>query len=177
MIGMTTTTSRPPTPARRVLVIGASRGLGLALADEWLRGGRHVTATVRSSGRTGLHDLADRYDIRPRDPGSLIGQLSGGNQQKAVLGKWIETAPRILLLHEPTQGVDVGARQHIFRIIRATAERCSVLVASSDHDQLAELCDRVLIVRKGRIVTQLARSELTKSRITAECLRPSLEQV
>ncbi len=130
----------------------------------------------RGAMRTYTQTLIDRYDIRPTDPDNPIAQLSGGNQQKAVLGKWIETAPKILLLHEPTQGVDVGARQQIFRIIRETAEHSSVLVASSDHDQLAELCDRVLIVRKGNIVAQLTNDEVTKSRITAECLQPSLDR-
>lgn len=120
--------------------------------------------------------LAERYDVRPPSPSAIMGQLSGGNQQKAVLGKWIETAPRVLLLHEPTQGVDVGARQQIFQIIRQTAKRCIIICASSDHEQLAEICDHVLIIRRGRVRTVLARAELTKARITAECLRAIPEQ-
>ena len=91
-----------------------------------------------------------RYDVRPNDPRLNYGPLSGGNQQKALIAKWMQTEPSLLLLHEPTQGVDVGARQQIFSMIReATAKGMAVVCASSDYEQLATICDRVLLRRRS----------------------------
>ena len=99
----------------------------------------------------------DEFDVRPNDPSLPYGALSGGNQQKALLAKWLQTEPRLLLLDEPTQGVDVGARQQIFELIRdGRAERgMRVLCASSDYEQLAAICDRVLVFGRGRICREL----------------------
>ena len=79
------------------------------------------------------------FDVRPGDPSLPYGALSGGNQQKALLAKWFQTEPRLLLLDEPTQGVDVGARQQIYELIRTAARErgMHVLCASSDAEQLA----------------------------------------
>jgi ribose transport system ATP-binding protein len=108
--------------------------------------------------------------VRPPRPGLDYGSLSGGNQQKALLAKWLQTAPRVLLLHEPTQGVDVGARQQIFSTIRdAAAAGACVLCASSDYEQLAAICDRVLVFGRGRVIRQLVGGEVTKDRITEQC--------
>lgn len=114
--------------------------------------------------------LADQFDVRPRDPAARCASLSGGNQQKVVLAKWFQTDPLLLLLHEPTQGVDVGARQQIFQLIRApTKEGKGVICASSDYEQLAAVCDRVLVFGRGRIVQQLEGADVTKERITEQC--------
>jgi ribose transport system ATP-binding protein len=124
--------------------------------------------------RRGLHECARRlsslYDIRPADPELEYGVLSGGNQQKALLAKWLQLTPRILLLHEPTQGVDVGARRQIFDLLRSARHTRACICASSDHEQLAELCDRVLICGRGRIVEEIKGGDLTAERITAACL-------
>ena len=85
-----------------------------------------------------------------------MATLSGGNQQKVVLGKWLERPPRILLLDEPTRGVDVGAREEIYALIAALARRgVAVLVASSDLPEVQRLADRILVLRRGRVVTEL----------------------
>ncbi len=98
----------------------------------------------------------DRLDVRPRAPQSTVGKLSGGNQQKVLLAKWLATKPRLLLLHEPTQAVDVGARQALIATIRAAADAgCAVLVAGADENELALLCDRVLILRDGLVTDEL----------------------
>src|SRR5690606_21067890 len=90
--------------------------------------------------------IAERYDIRPRNPALPLGSLSGGNQQKAVLAKWFEVAPRLILLDEPTQGVDIGAREQVFNIIRGMCEKgAAVICASSDYEQLAAISDRVVV--------------------------------
>jgi ribose transport system ATP-binding protein len=117
-------------------------------------------------------ELGRRYEIRPNQPNLLLSMLSGGNTQKALMAKWLQTAPRLLLLDEPTQGVDVGARQHVFAALSAAADTgASIVVSSTDGEQLAQLCHRVLIFAQGKIVTELSGSAISKERITEECLR------
>jgi ribose transport system ATP-binding protein len=114
--------------------------------------------------------LMREFDVRPADPTLPYGALSGGNQQKALLAKWFQTEPRLLLLDEPTQGVDVGARLQIFELIRATARErgVNVVCASSDYEQLASLCDRVIVFGRGRVWRQLVGPEITKDRIVEQ---------
>jgi ribose transport system ATP-binding protein len=111
--------------------------------------------------------LMAEFDVRPNDPSLPYGALSGGNQQKALLAKWFQTEPKLLLLDEPTQGVDVGARQQIYELIRTAAQErgMHVLCASSDYEQLASLCDRVIVFGRGRVWRELAGPEVTKERI------------
>jgi ribose transport system ATP-binding protein len=97
-----------------------------------------------------------RLDIRPPDPSAPVATLSGGNQQKVMLGKWLAGRPDLLVLREPTQAVDVGARHDIIEAIREAARAgCGVLVASIDAGDLAVLCDRVLVFRGGRVTSEL----------------------
>jgi ribose transport system ATP-binding protein len=115
--------------------------------------------------------LVRRFDVRPPDPEMPMKGLSGGNQQKVVLAKWLQSNPSLILLDEPTQGVDVGARQQVYEFIQEAASRgASVICASSDHEQLESICDRVLIFSRGRIVASLADNEITKHAITERCL-------
>jgi ribose transport system ATP-binding protein len=112
-------------------------------------------------------DLLERFDVRPNEPHATYGTLSGGNQQKALLAKWLQVKPKLLLLHEPTQGVDVAAREQIFSIIsEVAADGAAVICASSDHDQLARLSDRVLIFARGRISAELGGGKVSKHAIT-----------
>jgi ribose transport system ATP-binding protein len=116
--------------------------------------------------------LLDAYDVQPHDPRAPFAHLSGGNQQKVLLAKWFETRPVAFLMHEPTQGVDVGARQRIFqRIGDAAAEGHAFVLASAEHEDLAHLCDRVLVFRNGRIVGELAGERLTADQLLERCLR------
>jgi ribose transport system ATP-binding protein len=120
------------------------------------------------------HELLARFDVRPNQPHAAYGTLSGGNQQKALLAKWLQLEPKLLLLDEPTQGVDVAAREQIFSIIGAVAANgAAVICASSDHDQLARLCDRVLIVARGRISAELAGGNVSKEAITKATFKAS----
>jgi ribose transport system ATP-binding protein len=112
--------------------------------------------------RARVGELADEFDVLPRDPSLKIRMLSGGNQQKAVLAKWLQTDPRLLLAHEPTQGVDVGARAQIHQLIRAAATRgTAVVLSSSEYEDLPELCDRVIVFTRGRAAVELAGAGLT----------------
>ncbi|MTD55630.1 sugar ABC transporter ATP-binding protein [Amycolatopsis pithecellobii] len=100
--------------------------------------------------------VLDGLDVRPRRADIPVGQLSGGNQQKVMLGKWLEGQPELLVLHEPTQAVDVGAREDILKAIAAIAGRgVAVVVASIQPADLAAVCNRVLIFHSGRVTHEL----------------------
>ncbi len=93
-----------------------------------------------------------------------VGLLSGGNQQKVVIGRWLLRLPKILILDEPTRGVDIGARADIHRLIRELAARgMAVIVVSSEPDELPDLCDRVLVMAEGRIVRELTGAGITRN--------------
>jgi ribose transport system ATP-binding protein len=137
--------------------------VALSVLDRYFNG--VVLDRRRMRRETGT--LMRQFDVRPNDPSLPYGALSGGNQQKALLAKWFQTEPRLLLLDEPTQGVDVGARQQIYELIRKAAQErgMHVLCASSDYEQLASLCDRVIVFGRGRVWRQLVGAEVTKERI------------
>lgn len=121
----------------------------------------------RSRERRESHDLMRRHSIKAASPDVPFSSMSGGNQQKAVLARWLRRAPRVLLLDEPTQGVDVVSRADIYRSIRSAAEEgCSVIVASSDLIELATLCDRVVVLRSGRVAGEVSGSRLTANHLT-----------
>ena len=111
----------------------------------------------------------ERLRIRSRDdPQQTITTLSGGNQQKVLLGRWLERDVRVLLLVEPTRGVDVGAREEIYRAMRALTERgLAVLVATSDHEEVVQLADRAMIMVRGRIVRELRGDQITASDVVS----------
>lgn len=135
---------------------------------------RHVHGLVllRSAIERAVTPLLDRFAVKPADPGMLAGHLSGGNQQRCVLAKWARDNVRVVLMHEPTQGVDVGARAQIHEIVRRMAAGgVAFLVASSDHDELATLCDRVIVLRHGVQVNELHGPGLTKEEVTSACLQ------
>ena len=109
-------------------------------------------------------------DVRPPDPTRILGSLSGGNQQKALLGKWLQTRPKALLLDEPSQGVDVAARKEIFSQVRALAtEGAAVVISSTDWEDLAHVCDRVLIFRYGRIVAEVGSDSISEEKLIELC--------
>ncbi len=115
--------------------------------------------------------LVDAYEVHPKNVDMNLSQLSGGNQQKVLLAKWIQEEPSLLILHEPTQGVDIGARQQVYRLIGKAVSKnnSSVICCSSDYEELEQICDRVLIMVQGRIVKELAGSQITKETITKLC--------
>jgi ribose transport system ATP-binding protein len=114
--------------------------------------------------------LMSQFGVTPADPDRYLGALSGGNQQKALFAKWLQVRPSVLLLHEPTQGVDIGSRREIFRIIRETAAQgAAIVISSSEYEDLANVCNRVVVMRRGRVVTELSGDDLTSERILERC--------
>ncbi len=117
-------------------------------------------------------ELGREYDVRPNRPDLVLSSLSGGNAQKVLMAKWLQTSPSLLMLDEPTQGVDVGARQQLFSAVdHAAGAGTAVMVASTDYEQLAQICDRVLVFARGRIVNVLEGSAISKDSIAELCLR------
>jgi ribose transport system ATP-binding protein len=116
-------------------------------------------------------EMSRRFEVRPPDATMTVASLSGGNQQKVVLAKWLQMAPKLILLDEPTQGVDIGARQTVFRHIASAASAgAAILCASSDYEQLAAICSRVLIFAAGRVIAILEGAEITKEAIATRSL-------
>jgi ribose transport system ATP-binding protein len=113
-------------------------------------------------------DLVRTHTVRAAGVESVFSTLSGGNQQKTVLARWLRTDPTVLLLDEPTQGVDVMSRRDIYDTVRETAAGgCAVVVASSDFLELCALCDRVVVLQHGAVAAELAGAELTPDHLTA----------
>lgn len=109
-----------------------------------------------------------RLAIRTNSLETLAGTLSGGNQQKVVLAKWLMTSPRVLILDEPTRGVDVGAKFEIYRIIRQLAsEGTAIIMISSELPEVLGLADRVIIMAEGRVTATVASADLTPERVMA----------
>jgi ribose transport system ATP-binding protein len=111
----------------------------------------------------------DALRIRGRDdPSQVIATLSGGNQQKVMLGRWLQRDARVLLLVEPTRGVDVGARQDIYKSIRELASRLvAVLIATSDIEEVVQVADRALVMNRGRVVASLDAHQISAERLVA----------
>lgn len=123
-------------------------------------------STLASNAR----QLMESFDVRPRNAELDVQNFSGGNQQKAVMAKWLQLEPALVLLDEPTQGVDVGAREQLFVHLRNAASKgAAIVVASSDFEQLESLCDRVLVFDRGQIVSELLGDDVNKNTIAERC--------
>jgi simple sugar transport system ATP-binding protein len=121
----------------------------------WMAQGRMRKATA---------EMMERFDVRPRNPALLSSKFSGGNQQKLVLARELGQAPRILLVGQPTRGVDIGAIEFIYGRLRAMRDAgCAVLVVSSELDEILALADRVIVMNQGRIAGELAIADCTEA--------------
>jgi putative multiple sugar transport system ATP-binding protein len=110
--------------------------------------------------------------IRSSDVYQEVGQLSGGNQQKVVLSKWLMTDPKVLILDEPTRGIDVGAKYEIYVIINELAEAGrGVVVISSEMPELLGICDRICVMNAGAFVGEFAGGEATQEKIMRAIMR------
>jgi len=162
-----------PTPRGSI-----ARGVALVTGDrkgEGLVAGASVAhnLTMISNGRLSLLPVAagrqrrtaveimKKLQVRPDDPTLPAGSLSGGNQQKVVIGRWLSSRPKVLLMDEPTRGVDVGAKSEIYRLVRELAAGgVAVVVSSSENVELLGLCDRILMMLHGHVVADLPADEL-----------------
>ena len=114
-------------------------------------------------------DIGKSVGLRPNDPDLPVEALSGGNQQKVVVGRWLSTDRRVLIAEDPTAGVDVGAKSEIYQLIsKALESGLTVIVVSTDFEEVAHICHRALVFSRGEIVAELAGSALaTQSLIHA----------
>lgn len=118
--------------------------------------------------RNAAREIATLARVRCQSSEQPIRALSGGNQQRAIFGRWMAAAPKLLLLDEPTRGVDVGAKSEIYRLIEeARRQGMALLAASSELDELLEICHRIIVMRHGRIADELERPAFSKERIIA----------
>ena len=135
-----------------------------------VRPGLHWRGGILRKGaeRSDVAKWLERLDVRPRNCEFAMSDLSGGNQQKVVLARWLRLEPKVLVLDEPTQGVDVGAKSDIHKLVdEAAAQGTAVLLASTDHEELVRLCHRVLILRRGRIADEISGGRMDHDVITA----------
>jgi ribose transport system ATP-binding protein len=110
--------------------------------------------------------MVQKLRLRPPNPGQVVQTLSGGNQQKVVLAKWLLLAPKVLLLDEPTRGVDVGAKEEIYNLIEQAAETgAAVLFVSSEMPEVLGLADRILVMHEGRLSGELSRAKATEEAV------------
>ncbi len=113
-------------------------------------------------------DAVRKFSIRASSVEQVVNELSGGNQQKVVLGKWLATQPRLLIMDEPTRGIDVGAKSEIHRLMSELAQQgLAILMISSELPEILGMSDRILVMRQGRIVAEFPRAEATQEKIAA----------
>jgi len=154
--------------------------LGLILADD-VRKNITLASLYQVASRLVIDDISElkaaseyrnRMRIRCSDVYQEVGQLSGGNQQKVVLSKWLMTDPKVLLLDEPTRGIDVGAKYEIYSIINRLAEAGKgVVVISSEMPELLGICDRICVMNEGAFVGEFAGAEATQENIMRAIMR------
>ena len=105
-------------------------------------------------------------NLTPDDPNYKTFNLSGGNQQKVVIAKWLSTEAEIIILDEPTKGVDVGAKAEIYRLLEELVEQGkSIIMVSSELPEIIGMCDRVIIMREGLKIKELSHNEFTEERV------------
>jgi ribose transport system ATP-binding protein len=131
----------------------------------FLRGSRGFLRPRPERRKT--RELADNFDVRPRgDVDRSIGTLSGGNQQKVIAGRALQSGPRMIVVEDPTAGVDIGSRAQLHRILRrATDHGTIVVMASTDYEEVASMADRAFVMRNGRIHAELSGASLTPHRL------------
>jgi ribose transport system ATP-binding protein len=177
--GKTLPPNRPDVSIERgIALVPAERHANASLLEQTLREnitlvdpGRHMTLGIlrRRPERADVRIWLDKLSVKPAGQTEYtMTQLSGGNQQKVIVARWLRQEPDVLILDEPTQGVDVGAKADIHRLIdEAAAQGTGVLVCSTDHEELVRVCDRVVIMRRGRVAEILRGGQISADSITA----------
>jgi ribose transport system ATP-binding protein len=142
------------------------------------RSGTPLSVISRRSERRRATQVLDRFDIRPRQPERIVATLSGGNQQKVLLARAMELDSKLLVLEEPTFGVDVGARVEIYlKLMQSVRQGLAAVVVSSDFKEVAGICDRAIVFNRGRVVAEVPRAELSAARLTQLATGAATESV
>jgi ribose transport system ATP-binding protein len=143
-------------------IISMTRNIGLTNLDQvskasWVRDGKEMAL---------CHLGIDLLKIKPNDPDINVGNLSGGNQQKVVVGKWLVRNLKVLIIDEPTAGIDIGAKEELYATIEHLAEEgVSVICVSSDLPELTRLANRILVLREGRIIKEFSEGSVTEEEV------------
>jgi ABC-type sugar transport system ATPase subunit len=151
-----------------------SQNVSLANLGRLSRGG----FLDRGAERDLAVESVKRFQIRASGIGQIVGKLSGGNQQKVGLSKWLATEPRILIMDEPTRGIDVGAKAEIHRLMSELAQKgLAILMISSELPEVMGMSDRILVMRAGRLVAEVDRAEATQPKIAAAMMSDAPAEV
>ena len=125
----------------------------------------------RTLENTTAGEMIRQLSIRTPSMNTAVGRLSGGNQQKVAIGKWLATNANVYLMYDPTRGIDVGTKQEIYQLLRQLAtDGAAILLFSTDSEEIIGLCDRALVMYEGRIVRELQRDELSKESLLSASL-------
>jgi len=141
------------------------------LRDEFRFGRADITGRFRTDRARVLAHAGARIaelDIRPTDPAATVRALSGGNQQKVVVGRWLHLAAKVYVFEDPTAGVDVGAKAEIYRLFDvALRAGAAIVIVSTDFEEVAQVCHRALVFDRGRVVAELAAADLSVENLLA----------
>jgi erythritol transport system ATP-binding protein len=139
--------------------------LTLASLGQFVRGGFHIDL---SREKQAIGEAIKNLSIKARNPDFEVTSMSGGNQQKVVIGKALMTGPKVLLMDEPSRGIDVGAKADVFRTMRRLAsEGLAILFSTSDLEEVMALSDRVAVMSNGRLITVVDRKDATEEMIVS----------
>ena len=145
-----------------LLPVSISENASLAILRSLTKGGLVNKGKIDENAE----NYRGKLKIALRDIHQPVKDLSGGNQQKVVLSKWLLTQPKVLILDEPTRGIDIGAKAEVHRLMRELADSgIAILMISSDLQEVLTISDRVLVMREGRLVTSLALGEATEESV------------
>jgi rhamnose transport system ATP-binding protein len=145
-----------------VMPLSIERNLTLPTRSRLTRFGLLTGGRERAAARTWI----SRIQIKADRPGAIVGTLSGGNQQKVVLAKWLATEPKVLIVDEPTRGIDIGTKAEVHRTLSDLAGRgMAILMVSSELPELLGMSDRVLVMHEGRLVADIPRAEATEEAV------------
>lgn len=150
-----------------MLPMSVRDNLSFAALDRFSRNG----IIDRAAERQAIDEMIKLLGIRTAGTDIAVGALSGGNQQKVVIAKWLMRSPRIILLNDPTRGIDVGTKQEMYQLLRRLADGgAAILFYSTDYDELIGCCDRVLVLYDGAVHRELAGAEITEHALIASAL-------
>jgi ABC-type sugar transport system ATPase subunit len=150
-----------------VLNLSVAENVAAPRLPHFTRSGWVLNGKIRAAAETASKQLG----IKAPSVAADVQHLSGGNQQKVVIGRWVLSGAQVYLLDEPTRGVDVGAKADIYAVIRKlTDDGAAVVVVSSELPELLGLCDRILVMKEGRIVDEVPHKEFSEERLLAAAM-------